>query len=130
MLAAKAAGEPGVRLTRDQDFDENGLFYWLGTNGGREREWINPGTIGIVSLSSSSDQSLPFGRLEHVLSRADQPHNCHTKDEPAGAWFGVDLGVSLVPAHYTLRHARGYAQSALRHWALQVSYVKVFYLYL
>lgn len=37
------------------------------------------------------------------------------------AWFGLDLGLWLIPTSYTLRHARGYGRSALRNWQLQVS---------
>lgn len=29
---------------------------------------------------------------------------------PRKAWFAIDLGVWIVPTHYTLRHARGYGR--------------------
>lgn len=37
------------------------------------------------------------------------------------AWFTIDLGLHLIPNAYTLRHARGYARTAMRSWSLQGS---------
>ncbi len=37
-----------------------------------------------------------------------------------GSWFAIDTGVWLVPTAYTLKHARGYSNSALRNWKLEV----------
>ena len=108
-----------VVLEHSEDFDTNGLFYYIGTNGGEE-EWVNPVQLGLVSVSSSDGRTLPYGKLEDVLSRDREPRNCHTKDR-TNSCFTLDLGVNLIPTAYTLRHARGYGKSGLRTWQLQAS---------
>ncbi|KAK0175018.1 hypothetical protein PV327_008803 [Microctonus hyperodae] len=110
------------RLTfqHQNDFDENGLLYWIGTNGKTCSEWVNPGQYGLVIVTSSDGRSLPYGHLEDILSRDQNALNCHTNDDNR-AWFSIDLGVWIIPNGYTLRHARGYGKSALRNWMLQAS---------
>lgn len=114
----KEATDPMV-FKHQSDFDENGLIYFIGSNG-RTTEWVNPGQYGLVTVTSSDGKQLPYGKLEDILSRDSVSVNCHTKDNKK-AWFAVDLGVYIIPTAYTLRHARGYGRSALRHWLLQAS---------
>ncbi|XP_037550875.1 E3 ubiquitin-protein ligase HECTD1 isoform X2 [Nematolebias whitei] len=102
------------------DFDENGIIYWVGTNAKTAYEWVNPAAYGLVVVTSSEGRSLPYGRLEDILSRDSSALNCHTNDDK-NAWFAVDLGLWVIPSAYTLRHARGYGRSALRNWVFQVS---------
>ncbi|CAG0885275.1 unnamed protein product [Cyprideis torosa] len=102
------------------DFDTNGVIYWIGTNGGIASEWVNPAAHGLVVVTSSTGRSLPYGKLENILSRDPSALNCHTNDDKK-AWFAIDLGVWLLPSCYTLRHARGYGRSALRNWSIQAS---------
>lgn len=102
------------------DFDENGLIYFIGTNGKTSSEWVNPGQYNLVTISSSDGRNLPYGRLEDILSRDQSALNCHTNDDKK-AWFAIDLGVYIIPTAYTLRHARGYGRSALRNWLFQAS---------
>lgn len=109
-----------IELNHTKDFDENGLFYWIGTNGKTVNEWVNPASVGLVVVTCSEGRSLPYGRLEDILSRESSAVNCHTNDDRK-AWFAVDLGVYIIPSSYTLRHARGYGRSALRNWMFQVS---------
>jgi len=80
---------------------------------------VNPGAHGLVTMSCFDGNSLPYGRAEDILSRDTQPLNCHTSDDKR-AWFGIDLGLWIIPSAYTLRHARGYGRSALRNWLFQV----------
>lgn len=110
----------GITFYHQKDFDENGLIYWIGTNGKTVHEYINPASVGLVVVTSSEGKSLPYGKLEDVLSRDNSALNCHTNDDKK-AWFAVDLGVWIIPSCYTLRHARGYGRSALRNWLFQVS---------
>ena len=87
----------------------------------RTAEWVNPVSKGLVVVSCSEGRILPYGSLEDILSRDENPKNCHTKDD-RGSWFAVDLGVWVYPTAYTLRHSRGYgSRSALRNWLFQVS---------
>ncbi|KAH7941678.1 hypothetical protein HPB49_016069 [Dermacentor silvarum] len=118
----KRLKEPGARFVFNhvRDFDENGLIYWIGTNGKTSSEWVNPAQVGLVVVSSSEGRNLPYGHLEDILSRDPSALNCHTNDDKR-AWFSIDLGVWIIPNCYTLRHARGYGRSALRNWLFQVS---------
>lgn len=102
------------------DFDENGLIYFIGTNGKTSADWVNPGQYGLVTVTSSDARNLPYGRVEDILSRDTSALNCHTNDDKR-AWFSIDLGVNIIPTAYTLRHARGYGRSALRNWHFQMS---------
>ncbi|GAB0092249.1 E3 ubiquitin-protein ligase Ufd4 [Sergentomyia squamirostris] len=117
----KKLRENGNKTTfkHQYDFDENGLIYYIGTNG-KTTEWVNPAQYGLVTVTSSEGKQLPYGKLEDILSRDSISINCHTKDNKK-AWFAIDLGVFLIPTAYTLRHARGYGRSALRNWMFQMS---------
>ncbi|CAH0559918.1 unnamed protein product [Brassicogethes aeneus] len=102
------------------DFDENGIIYFIGTNGKTSSEWVNPAQYGLVTVTSSDGRNLPYGRVEDILSRETSALNCHTNDDKR-AWFSIDLGLYVIPTAYTLRHARGYGRSALRNWHFQMS---------
>eukprot|EP00960_Hanusia_phi_P070531 767330-Hanusia_phi.AAC.5 len=102
-----------------RDFDKNGVIYFIGSNG-CSKEWINPASHGLVFITSSDGRTLPYGKVEDILSRSSEAQNCHTKDR-SSSWFVIDLGLNLIPSAYTLRHACGYGRSALRAWQLQMS---------
>ncbi|XP_046388843.1 E3 ubiquitin-protein ligase Ufd4 isoform X5 [Ischnura elegans] len=109
-----------LNFNYQHDFDENGVIFWIGTNGRTCPEWVNPGQYGLVVVTSSEGRNLPYGRLEDILSRDSSALNCHTNDDKR-AWFAIDLGLWIIPTSYTIRHARGYGRSALRNWLFQVS---------
>ncbi|CAH0382752.1 unnamed protein product [Bemisia tabaci] len=109
-----------LNFKHQHDFDENGIIYWIGTNGKTCGEWVNPAQYGLVVVSSSDGRTLPYGKLEDILSRDSSALNCHSNDDKR-AWFSIDLGLWVIPSSYTLRHARGYGRSALRNWLFQVS---------
>uniref|UniRef100_A0A182SWP8 E3 ubiquitin-protein ligase n=1 Tax=Anopheles maculatus TaxID=74869 RepID=A0A182SWP8_9DIPT len=112
--------KPGtIKFRHRHDFDENGIIYYIGTNG-KTLEWVNPAQYGLVTVTSSEGKQLPYGKLEDILSRDSASVNCHTKDNKK-SWFAIDLGIFLIPTAYTLRHARGYGRSALRNWMFQMS---------
>ncbi|XP_062549271.1 E3 ubiquitin-protein ligase Ufd4 isoform X3 [Armigeres subalbatus] len=112
--------KPGsVQFKHQHDFDENGIVYYIGTNG-KSTEWVNPAQYGLVTVTSSEGKQLPYGKLEDILSRDSVSVNCHTKDNKK-SWFAIDLGMYVIPTAYTLRHARGYGRSALRNWMFQMS---------
>ncbi|XP_035704354.1 E3 ubiquitin-protein ligase HECTD1 [Folsomia candida] len=116
----KLKESPPATFRHQQDFDENGLIYWIGTNGRTSMEWVNPAQYGLVIVTSSEGRNLPYGRLLDILSRDTSALNVHTNDDKK-AWFAIDMGVWLIPSAYTLRHARGYGRSAMRNWKFQVS---------
>ena len=109
-----------ITFKHRSDFDENGIMYWIGTNGKTATEWVNPAQYGLVVVTSSEGRQLPYGKLEDILSRDSPALNCHTNDDRR-AWFAIDLGIWVLPSSYSLRHARGYGRSALRTWQFQVS---------
>jgi E3 ubiquitin-protein ligase HECTD1 len=109
----------GMVFKHQNDFDENGIIYFIGSNG-KSTEWVNPAQYGLVTITSSEGRQLPYGKLEDILSRDSTSVNCHTKDNKK-AWFSIDLGMNVIPSAYTLRHARGYGRSALRNWLFQMS---------
>ncbi|XP_071454696.1 E3 ubiquitin-protein ligase HECTD1 isoform X6 [Hetaerina americana] len=113
-------GQQHLNFNFQHDFDENGVIFWIGTNGRTCPEWVNPGQYGLVVVTSSEGRNLPYGRLEDILSRDSSALNCHTNDDKR-AWFAIDLGLWIIPTSYTIRHARGYGRSALRNWLFQVS---------
>ena len=53
-----------ITFTYQSDFDENGLMYWIGTNGRTSVEWVNPAQYALVTVTSSEGRNLPYGRLE------------------------------------------------------------------
>jgi hypothetical protein len=81
-----------MTFTHERDFDDNGIIYWIGTNGGTTTEWVNPAQVGLVVVSSSEGKNLPYGRLEDILNRDSSALNCHTNDDKR-AWFAIDLGI-------------------------------------
>uniref|UniRef100_A0A1I8GC05 E3 ubiquitin-protein ligase n=1 Tax=Macrostomum lignano TaxID=282301 RepID=A0A1I8GC05_9PLAT len=111
----QAFPDGAVQLTYAYDFDENGLFYWLGTNAGSQPSWVNPVQAGVVVMTTWNGKDLSYGKLEHFLSRDHAPLNCHTADDRQAA-------VDLLPSAYTIRHARGFSRSALRNWVLEASH--------
>ncbi|XP_052898367.1 E3 ubiquitin-protein ligase Ufd4 [Anopheles moucheti] len=115
----KEAKQGTMQFRHRHDFDENGIIYYIGTNG-KTLEWVNPAQYGLVTVTSSEGKQLPYGKLEDILSRDSVSVNCHTKDNKK-SWFAIDLGIFIIPTAYTLRHARGYGRSALRNWMFQMS---------
>lgn len=116
----KETPQPNIVFKHQSDFDENGLIYWIGTNAKESPEWVNPGMYELVLITCSDGRTLPYGRIEDILTRDLPALNCHTNDDKR-AWFSIDLGVYIIPSAYTLRHARGYGRSALRNWLFQMS---------
>uniref|UniRef100_A0A0M3I707 E3 ubiquitin-protein ligase n=1 Tax=Ascaris lumbricoides TaxID=6252 RepID=A0A0M3I707_ASCLU len=109
-----------ISFVYSSDFDDQGLIYWLGTNGKTFSHWTNPASVNVVYVTSSDGARQPYGHPEDILSRDVSALNCHTSDDK-NAHFTIDLGVYIYPTSYTLRHARGYGRSALRNWLFQGS---------
>ena len=41
----KKIQDGNVTFTHENDFDENGLMYWIGTNGKTATDWVNPAQV-------------------------------------------------------------------------------------
>ena len=109
----------------ESDFDQNGLIYWIGSNGRTNSNvWLNPHSHNCLAKVSLSDaKSLSAGKVEDFIGRAAV--NCHTNDDKR-AWIVIDLGVFIIPTHYTLRYSKGFNKSAPRNWAflMVIQYLK------
>ena len=106
------------RITCTSNFDENGVLYRIGTQGGT-RNYQNPHTSGDVVVSWSSIQS---GTVDlFVQHRHANPVVCYTT-KVANSWMQVDLGQNrtLRPTYYCLRTDKN-INYALRNWRLEGS---------
>lgn len=54
-----------IEFIYDHDFDENGAFFYLGTQG-KKSSWSNPHTLGIVHCFGTSIGS---GKVEDIVGR-------------------------------------------------------------
>jgi hypothetical protein len=99
----------------DHDFDENGVFFYLGT-AGLKYAWQNPHTLRQVNCSASS---LGSGKIEDFVGRSLV--NCRTLNEPF-SFFSVDLGQgrTLAPTCYSLRN-RNSTTHVLVNWHFEAS---------
>eukprot|EP00456_Euglypha_rotunda_P016681 TRINITY_DN15575_c0_g1_i2.p1 TRINITY_DN15575_c0_g1~~TRINITY_DN15575_c0_g1_i2.p1 ORF type:complete len:148 (-),score=16.56 TRINITY_DN15575_c0_g1_i2:11-454(-) len=99
--------------------DENGLFYWLGTNG-QKSKWKNPAELGLVRVTSSKLGENPTSAPAHSIC-GRQCVRCVTEAKP-NMWFMVDLkNLRLQPTHYTLMHYSSWDTEALRTWRFEAS---------
>ena len=112
-------GRPSNIFSYHSDFDENGLIYYLGTNGKKALNWSNPIKRKIMYATTSFGQNIPFGNIADFIERNGH-HNVHTGDQE-NCWVAFDLGLRFQLSAYSLKHSRGYQKSALRNWQLQGS---------
>ena len=94
-----------LTFTYTNDFDENGILYWIGTNGKTSSDYTNPITTGLVSINCSdtncSSQQLA-DIVSHTLSNDDNDETTHGYN-----WIILDLGLMIYPTHISLRHTTG-----------------------
>eukprot|EP00457_Paulinella_chromatophora_P000316 gb/GEZN01000316.1/.p1 GENE.gb/GEZN01000316.1/~~gb/GEZN01000316.1/.p1 ORF type:complete len:1660 (-),score=215.21 gb/GEZN01000316.1/:6-4985(-) len=112
-------GPQGVELKYSYDFDDNGLFYYMGTNGKRG-QWKNPAEAGLVRITSSRLATSPPSAPASVIA-GRECLRCVTVAKP-NSWFMVDLlSLRLSPSHYTLMHYATWDMEALRNWRFEAS---------
>jgi hypothetical protein len=94
----------------EHDFDENGLFYFLGTSN-LTRMWQNPHSTGKVRAFASSIGS---GSVEDIVGR--QAVNCRTNNEFL-SYMGIDLQEFrlFTPMCYTIRN-RNAPSYVIQNW--------------
>jgi len=108
-----------LHFTFSENFDQNGILWWLGTNA-NTMQWSNPSKnrreVQILSaslLADSADATAIVGR---------QAVRCVTKPNRNGGWFIIDFGDRKIkPTHYMLRHYISWDTEALRNWNLEGS---------
>jgi hypothetical protein len=109
----------GVSCVYEKEFDENGVLYYIGTNGKTEA-YQNPHTSGKVVASMSSVVG-GFGSPDRfVAHRVVQGNQYNHTDNYPNSWMSVDLGVNrkVLVTGYCLRND-GNTGHALRNWSLQ-----------
>jgi hypothetical protein len=108
-----------IEFTYDYDFDENGMFTFLGTLG-KSTIFRNPHEIGQIKVFSSS---LGKGRLSDLVGK--DLVNLRTLNEPL-SYFGIDLGEDryLLPYCYSIRN-RNSSSHVLLCWAFEGSNDKI-----
>ena len=109
-------GQPLAGRVYSHDFDQNGVMYHLGTDGGQA--FKNPVTRGRVAVTASSvmqDSEPPRALLDRRTLRFS------TKPQ-ANSWVQFELkGQRLRATRYTLRHYSSWDTEALRDWVLEGS---------
>ena len=109
---------PTRDFKHEQDFDTNGLLYFLGCQGGMRSSYSNPADIGMVTVTSSSlmSDSQPLSALVGRMST-----RCVTKPHQR-SWMQINIkDVKIKLTHYTLRHYNSWDTEALRYWNLEGS---------
>ncbi|CAF3339147.1 unnamed protein product [Rotaria socialis] len=128
-------------FTYTSDFDQNGILYWIGTNGKTASNYTNPCSTGLISginrilllnilkridlviLVNCSDNNYSSQQLSdlvsHTLSIDDQDDNEDTIR--SFSWILIDLGLLIIPTHFTLRHATGGSNSWTKTVLFQIS---------
>lgn len=98
------------------DFDDNGIFYYLGS-WGKTKKWINPYILKLVDVKFSS---IGVGAsIQDFIGR--ECVNCCTKNEKnAFMQFDLGEGKSLFPSCYTIRN-RPSRKYVLMNWILEAS---------
>ena len=111
-------GQAGVyHFTFNEDFDDNGILYFLGTKGGQQ-SWKNPSISDEVSVCSSA---LVKDSVEISNFVGREPLRLVTKPED-NAWMQVDFKDKLIqPSYYSLKHYISWDTECLRNWILQAS---------
>lgn len=106
---------PPSEFAYQYDMDENGVLYFLATQGKR-KVWQNPHTIRQVSAFASS---IGAGTVEDFVGRVVT--NCRTSNEK-DSYFGIDIGQErqFLPTCYTIRN-RGSTTNCLMNWQFEVS---------
>lgn len=103
------------------DGDENGVFYWIATNGRTER-WQNPHKSGKINISSSAPISR-YTRPEMLVNRTYATISFVSGNQHAPAWWSVDLGPnrSLTVSRYSMHICSNPNNEArVADWCLQV----------
>ena len=104
--------------TCSSNFDENGVLYRIGTQGGT-RNYQNPHTSGDVVVSWSSIENGTVDLfVQHRHANSVQSYTTNV----ANSWMQVDLGQNrtLRPTYYCLRNEQS-VSDVLRNWRLEGS---------
>lgn len=110
---------PKSRLTTcvyQSDFDKNGVFYYLATNGGAT-PWRNPHP-DVVKVTGSHPESAEFP-FANIFTNDEVPASMKVSDQKN--WLMVDLGPTTTLSKITHYSCRAYMGVNLRSWNLEGS---------
>jgi E3 ubiquitin-protein ligase HECTD1 len=102
------------QFTYVNDFDQNGILYWIGTNAKTISDYSNPSSTGLVSITCS-DNNCSNQQLSEMIShtpRTDDDDGTNNDTNRGYSWIMIDLGLFIIPTHFTLRHGTG----GFPHW--------------
>ena len=92
------------------------MLYWIGTNGKTQTNYTNPGTTGLVSVSCSELNRTTQQLASIIAHQDDEEHD--EDDERHYASIVIDLGLLVIPSHFTLR----YSTDSPTHWKKTISF--------
>jgi len=112
------AGKLALKIfEHSEDWDDQGLLYYLGTMGGLQN-WTNPHESGwvkaeLINIAFSASPS-------NTLSRTPARLRTKLRKNP---WFSLDLGegTEFLLSNYTIRHGGHKDESPLESWDIQGS---------
>ena len=100
----------------ENDFDFNGIIYWLGTDKGKVTKWTNPNDSKVVTVRASSKLS-GGGSESTMIGRSYVA--CYTLNEPM-SFMEIDFGsIEIKPSEYSLRHGYSVGDAYLMNWRLE-----------
>jgi hypothetical protein len=105
-----------------EDWDTNGVLYWLGTNRGTKVRRTNPAKDLVIRITMSSTRSMAFSSAKDMADRGPQAKGLLSTENTPGSWFIVDLGpsLSLTLTHFTIQHDDD-PTGQLRNWRVSGS---------
>lgn len=102
------------------DFDMNGILYYLGTNQGANKQWVNPAITGAVIASASSLAEKPPSLPASAICGRELGR-CVSMAKPLQS-FQVDFKDKKVcVTDYTIKHYNSWDTEALRNWRFEAS---------
>ncbi|CAF3371074.1 unnamed protein product [Rotaria sp. Silwood1] len=109
-------------FTYTNDFDQNGILYWIGTNGKTVLDYTNPCSTGLISVSCS-DNNYSSQQLSDLISYIPSTNDQEDQEDTNLnlSWIMIDLGLFIIPTHFTLRHATGDVTNWTKNLLFQIS---------
>jgi len=103
---SKKSTKAPLKFEYQNDFDTNGLLYWIGTNGKRDNIWTNPVESGKIKLEISHDKmynSVDMKKSSIITRDVIEPTYWGGS---CPQWFTIDLGPDyhICVDKFTLRH--------------------------
>ncbi|CAF3926904.1 unnamed protein product, partial [Rotaria magnacalcarata] len=110
------------QFTYVSDFDHNGILYWIGTNARTISNYTNPNSTGLISVTCSDNNCAPQQLSEMISHPVQADDDENTNDTYHGCtWVMLDLGLWVIPTHFTLRHSTGGFPHWTRSFLFQIS---------